>query len=250
MPSAFGRPEAASLLCDPTSTVLPYIRSLILVEGLPDDDLDRDDRDPITRTPAVDSTVYWFNNVLPEIRINDLTALESLSLEALQWESLLSTSRRSIARLCRQLRSLQVVTWDSLDIPCIAVIQLLSAAPSLEHLALRLPEQDIIPPIDPDELPPRSNANATLVLDSFKIDNAVGCYLEGLPRHYSTLRITKLSLRGVGKNDVRAFIPFVRLCETSLQHLSLQLDDPYPVWGEAEGMSPSCAEDTAPSRVW
>ena len=216
-PRAVGVPPAASLLCDPSSTVLPFVRSLILIEGLPETDLDRDDRDPITLDPAVGGTTYWFDDVLPEMRTRELTALERLSVQALQWESLSGSSRSSIVELCRRLHALEVITWDPLDIPCAVVIQLLSAATSLKHFTLRLPEQTIIPPIDPDDLPPPSGADATLALESFRIDNAVGCYLQGLPLHFSTLCITKVSLRGVGKNDVQALLSFVTLCY--LDHL-------------------------------
>lgn len=137
------------------------------------------DRDPFTSVDLAGGyTADWFDDVLPEIRFGDLTALESLSLQALQWESLSSSSRRSIVELCRPLRSLEVITWEPLDIPCAAVNQPLSAAASLEHFALHLPEQTVIPPIYPDELPLPSGTNATLALQSFEINNAMGCYLE------------------------------------------------------------------------
>ena len=236
-PRPVGHPQAASLLCDPTSTVLPYVHSLTLIEGLPEMDLDRDDRDPITLDPAVGYTSYWFDDVLPKIRTRELTALERLSVQAIQWESLSSSSRKSVVDLCPRLRSLEVVTWDPLDIPCVAIIQLFDAATLLKHFTLRLPEPDIIPPIDPDDLPPPSDSNATLALESFQIDNAVGCYLKGLPFHFSTLCITKVTINGIGKNDVQALLSFITLCSASLQHLSLQLEDPYPIWGEVEGTS-------------
>lgn len=239
MPRPVGRPLAASLLCDLTSTVLPYVRNLVLVEGLPEMDLDREDRDTITLDPSVGGTTYWFDDVLPEVRTRDLTALESLSLQALQWESLSSSSRSSTVELCRRLRSLDVITWDPLDIPHTAVIQFLSAATALERFTLHLPEQGIIPPINLDELPPPSGADATLALQVFEVHNAVCWYIQTLPRHFSTLHITEATLRGVGRNHVEALIVFLTLCAPTLHRLSLQLEDPYPIWGEVEGMSAS-----------
>lgn len=67
--------------------------------------------------------------------------------------------------------------------------------------------------------------------------NAVGQYLPAIPRHFSALHITAVALRGVGRNDVEVLISFPISCTPSLQQLSLQLEDPYPTWGEVEGVS-------------
>lgn len=235
-PRSVGRPQTASLLCDPTSTVLPYVHRLVLIEGLPETDLDREERHSITLDPAVGSTAYWLDNVLPEMRIRELTALKSLFVRAIQWESLSSSSRNSLVELCSRLHSLEVITWEASDIPRAAVIELLCAATLLKHFALRLPEQIFTPPPDPDKAPSQ-RADAPPTLMSVELDNTVGWCSQALLLHFSALHITKASLRGVGLYDVKGALSFLVLSSASLQHLSLELDDPWPIWGQLEGVS-------------
>ena len=138
-----GLPPAVTLLCDPTSTVLPYILSLVLFDGVSEKELNRIGQYGSTVPPdgAGAGLNPWCNIALPMIHIQHLTALECPSLNLAQWEFLSSTSQHIILGLYRCVCSLKVANWFTNDFACSAAFDVLSAAVVLERFTLSFGDQ-------------------------------------------------------------------------------------------------------------
>ncbi|KAH9925334.1 uncharacterized protein B0H18DRAFT_1119525 [Fomitopsis serialis] len=148
------------LLCEPASTVLPYIRELHLEEGLKlsVEEQARSDTNesaflaharPQERQP-------WLEAVLPKIRVDGLTALRSLRLKNLDWEQLSARSRSSLVNLCQRLDALELVSFGGTCVPYSTLAELLipfctehafSGMTSLRSLHLEMYDLRYIPAI-------------------------------------------------------------------------------------------------------
>ncbi|KAH9914709.1 uncharacterized protein B0H18DRAFT_1125365 [Fomitopsis serialis] len=227
------QPRSASLLCDPTSTILPYICRLnISLEGL---------------TPEKDGAVYtsnvpwqeaalglwptrglWFDAVLPMMRMHDLTALKTLYISDLSWERLSLESRRGLAILCQRVISLKLSFSGKVPaMPCSSLANLLIAATSLQDLSIHYSCN--VPPTKsrPNPLtPPDAQKPALTSLRSLRLTFQPAhfhTYLPGPP--FQSLQLRELSLGTITHNaHVDLVLPFLRSCAATLERLYLKFE--------------------------
>ncbi|EPT01754.1 hypothetical protein FOMPIDRAFT_100977 [Fomitopsis schrenkii] len=93
-----GFPLAASLLCDPTSAILPFVRRIRFEEGIDLENLYEHDH-RISRYIKVDHGTPFLDDILSAIRIVDLANLQSLEIVDLTWAEISEGSRRSFIKL-------------------------------------------------------------------------------------------------------------------------------------------------------
>ena len=98
-PGVLAKSRSASLLCDPTSAVLPYVRCIYL----------NTDDDYRTRTSEAERVEHnlVLDEILREIRVQDLIALESLRTDDVVWSILSAPSRRALQHLVQHTTSLR-----------------------------------------------------------------------------------------------------------------------------------------------
>lgn len=125
-PCSDGRPQSASFFCDPTSTVLPFIQSLTLIESIGDGNYGG-------------YHSHWLDDALPAIRVSHLTALNRLVVELFQWTELSSSSRSNFMSLLERVTFLRLQPRDNQSLTCSAMAQILASAVSLERFTLLLP---------------------------------------------------------------------------------------------------------------
>ncbi|KAH9843591.1 uncharacterized protein C8Q71DRAFT_719347 [Rhodofomes roseus] len=111
------RGQKLSLISDPSSTILPYVRHLALGEG---------------RGREVDP--YWLDDALPGIRVDDLEGLECLELFEIIWTSLSPESLARLLALCRRPRSVALRLFHNHSV--VPLIHLLQACASAEKFTI------------------------------------------------------------------------------------------------------------------
>jgi len=171
----------ASLLCDASSTVLPFVRHLMIHD------------DYFWRgTLSSPSAPHWLNETLPGIQLHLLTALRSLSLFELCWHDLSQQSQSIIHRLCGRTQCLSV--WNlitrSFDY---AVLDIISGAQTLE--VLKYEDEELLEHFDfhPPEVP--ANWQMPQSLHSLHLDGSFSFILRALihynsPPHVHTLTVS------------------------------------------------------------
>jgi len=200
--------KPCQLLCDSTSTVLPYVRCLRL-------DLFGSSRDS-----ASASELSWLNNTLPRMRLRELTALQHLELRRLRWEYLSPESRACILAACKHVRRL---TLQTLVCPTVTpALEMLSAAPLIERLELsrggRLGEDRAI--LDSSS-PSFVDWRMSGTLRSVAIGIGYPFFLVALGRFAPMLRVHTLSMTYVKWQEARELAAFVKSCGPSLEHVHI-----------------------------
>lgn len=221
-PGMLAKSRLASLLCDPTSAVLLYVRCIYL-------NTDDYSRTQMSEAERVEHNLV-LDEILQEIRVQDPIALESLRTDDVVWSVLSAPSRRALQHLAQHTTSLRFDYPDFgseilLPIPCSAVAQLLGAVPSLQHFTVFLPgpvrEEFEEEGIDAHT---QSSWPEKLALESFEVTDESASYLSCLPVFFPTIQLRKLSLGGFHRGCVLPLITFLNTCATTLECLSLTLN--------------------------
>ncbi|KAH9933315.1 uncharacterized protein B0H18DRAFT_1101996 [Fomitopsis serialis] len=200
--------QPCELLCDSTSTVLPYVRRLRL-------DLGGSSRDSAS-TFAFESP--WLNSMLPRMRLRELTALQHFELRCLRWEYLSPESRACILAACNYVRSLTLQTLVS---PTVSpALEMLSAAPLIEHFELSRSvhigdDRTILDSSSPSFVDWRMPGT----LRSVTIGIRCPFFLVALDRFTPALRIRTLSVTYVEWQEARNVAAFMKSCGPSLEHV-------------------------------
>ena len=248
-PRPGGPPPAASLLCDPTSTVLPYVRRLDILEGLPASREGGEDHNEKPLASGDSMTTFWLDDILPVMRIHELTALESVSLGRLRWDILSHRSRDGIMELCRRIRSLKLSCWVLGDTPCSAVLQMLSAATTLQRFELL--NHWIHPALlREDELPIPPVPGPALVLHSLCISDVANLYLPALQRYFMTIRVSEVVLSSVVTVDMEVVASFLNSCAPSLERVTLRIALPSLRRGRVKGTFAASLVMICISVIW
>lgn len=217
-------PRSTSLLCDSTSTVLPYIRYLHLSGG------------SLAWHPWVavsklsKGPEQCLDDILQKVRFEDLTSLESLRIDDVMWPALCGRSRCVLQYFCRRVTSLKMTYsfhGGNLSPPpmsCSSVAQLLGAATSLQHFTL----SDAVC-FGPDRRIVNVDANTQVswpevsMLESLEVTDDSAWYLSRLPTLFTTVKLRRLTLQGFEEDCVIPLITFLKSCTTTLESLSLGL---------------------------
>ncbi|KAH9830965.1 uncharacterized protein C8Q71DRAFT_315979 [Rhodofomes roseus] len=195
------------LLCDPSSTVLPYVHKLLLMK-----------RDQ--------PHVAWVEDLLPQVRANDLTALRTLWLSNVRWDGLSAASRTSLIHLCRWLTQIGLISkWPDHDARCPFAVELLGASPSLQRFALRCMHEDNHwqSPAQPLDIAPYSHMSTKAAphLRTLEISADVGPLLTVLHTVFPVLHLQELSLGPLYEGTGSLVLSFLRSCAETLVCLSL-----------------------------
>lgn len=229
-PHPHRRPHASFLLCDPTSTVLPYVRRICLVEGVSQEDCL--DQSCVTKGERVP----WLDGVLPHIRIQDLTALQMIYIRDSVWARLSSASVRCLKELCKRVTTLHLSYLHVEGIRCSQLVELLSSSTSLRHLSLSV----IHEPTGPDLGFGDKNytqKRGTLTLSSLSIKYGIHWYLLALTTAFSTPRLTHIEVENIDLHNVSPLVHALKACSATLEHLELRF---YGTWrlGKASVIPP------------
>ena len=215
--------RSTSLLCNLTSTVLPYVRDL---------HLDANEQFPAwANATARARRIQILDDILQRIRVDDLTVLDSLRVDYVMWHLLSAPSRLALQRLCRYITSIHIAypyhgtSGILYPIPCSAIAQLLATAPSLQHFTLvlfpcnrvKLMEEEVSPYI-------RESLPKIMVLKSLKINDNSASYLSHLPPFFPTIQLKELSITSINGDSVKSLYTFLRSCATTLESLTLNFN--------------------------
>lgn len=213
------RPRASSLLCDPSSTILPYVRRICLVEGISTEEC----VDPSHAAQAV--RVPWLDSVLPHIRIDDLTALQMVYIRDSVWRRLSPDSLRCLKELCKRVTTLRLSYLHVEGIRCSQLIELLSST-SLQYLSLSVIHEPVGPDVwFGDERSVRQKTNLTL--PSFTIKYGIHSYLLALTTAFSTPHLTKIEIENIDLHNVGPLVLALKACSATLEDLELRF---YGTW--------------------
>lgn len=229
----FGLPPSSSLLCDPRSTILPFVHMIRFKEGTDFDAAGRLDEPYESGTPFLDA-------ILPVIRIYDLTDLRSLEFVDLTWDKLSIEARRALSHLCRPITSLSLFNIWGQGIPSSGLTELFHAMTGVSSLRVQelygfSPEPDHYTHQDwmwdeDDGHPVQPLAmKVVLPLKSLTID----CWRSLLPFcHRSTLltsftlpHITDLTLGDIHRSNIGGIMYLLRGCASTVEHLQLRFSD-------------------------
>ncbi|KAH9914681.1 uncharacterized protein B0H18DRAFT_1125342 [Fomitopsis serialis] len=221
-------PSHALLLSDPTSTVLPYIRRLYIEEGV-----SKEDWNQFRRLLQTTEMNPWFNDILPSIRVHDLTAMQHLTIHNAVWSNLSDESRCSLASLCQRLVALRLFCIDAVGgIPHASVAELLTAATTLRQLSLFCtPDMEDVDttPQDDDAVPTRPDAQTnapkhSLALRSYSVDGPLCSHLPAFLDAFSPSELEDVTLGSLNESNIRQAISFLKSCSERLVHLSLKFE--------------------------
>lgn len=220
---------STSLVCNPTSTVPPYVRSLHLSTA----DVDKN------TPPWLASGLFGgpgstrrLDDILQTIRVADLTALESLRVDDVTWSALSAPSRCALQQLCQRVTSLHLAypipiavgSQRVQPISCSAVAQLLGTATSLQHFTLSIFSRiGLGVTMIEEEGDPQTRASwrRELALESFEISDLSSSYLSRLTTFFPVVQLKQLTLGGVDPDAMIPLVAIVRSCATMLEALSL-----------------------------
>ncbi|KAH9914684.1 uncharacterized protein B0H18DRAFT_1044225 [Fomitopsis serialis] len=223
--------ESPLLLSDPSSTILPYVRRIDLVEGVVP-------KSVVQFIPAIQSPsdaaqyggIAWLDDILPTIRVHDLTALQWLDLLELCWEELSADSRANLKYLCRRLTTLRHFTCSQ-DNParrCALAVELLDASPSLRtftfhyHEATPTGVATLADDAQPLDLTPYYGMRRTAhPLTKLILSGHLGPIVTCLNIVHPNLRLEELSLAAISPDDEGTAISLLQSCAETLTFLSL-----------------------------
>ncbi|KAI0730370.1 hypothetical protein C8Q72DRAFT_883421 [Fomitopsis betulina] len=128
-------PPSSSLLCDPRSTILPFVDTIRFEEGIdvnvwPQYDTLGYQR----RKTSRENELPFLDNILPKIRFDDLTTLRSIEVLDFNWKELSEESRRAFIELCRPVSSLSLICQRTAVLTSSTLVQLLGAVSPLKLL--------------------------------------------------------------------------------------------------------------------
>lgn len=198
------------LLCDPTSTVLPLVQERRLgdIERYPDSDL------------------LSFNNILPAIRVPDLTVLQSLSFVDFLWAELSEESRCCLKQLCQRVTSLSIHVFCAAEgLSSTELIQLLLAGKSLRKVSITnsglsggYPRHSS-ESYDSDGLAHRTRKVSSIA--SIRLSNSLHAYLPALLATFSFPHLTEVIIEGITLRELDDVMSFLRACSSTVEHLRL-----------------------------
>lgn len=219
-----GLPASTSLLCDPSSTILPLVRTIRFEEGVDFSHWYRQ-AGPATMYMADESDrseIPFLDEVLSTIRIRDLTALHTLEIVDLTWEDLSFDSRTSLIELCRPIASLSLFCELGEGITPSGFVELMNAVTGVAHLRKLYIARYVASETQPIE---RGDAKAILPLTSLTMDSrSIPSFLPGLSSAFTLPHITDLVLRGIDTDTISDVLSLLRGCASSVEHLQLSFD--------------------------
>lgn len=214
-PHSNGRPPSASLICDPTSTVLPFIQRLRVIDGVTKEDAEKS-KHGIAFGGRY--TPHWLDDALPEIRVSQLTGLDELGVEQFKWNEFSPASRSIFMKLIERLSFLRLLPRDDDNgLNHSAVAQILASAVSLESFNLTSPN----PYASADEGEEMNIPTTAIALQSLALVNCVCCYLDTFMFFFPTTRLQKIALDGITVYDVGVIANFLASCADSLESIHL-----------------------------
>jgi len=222
--------ESPLLLSDPSSTILPYVRRIHLVEGMvpkPVAELIPAIHSPSDAAPY--GGIAWLDDILPTIRVHDLTALQWLDLIELRWDELSADSRTNFKYLCQRLTTLRHFTCYT-DGPvrrCAFAIELLDISPSLRAFTFHYSTStggsaSALANAQPLDLTPYYDMRKTAhPLTKLTITGYLGPIITCLNIVHPNLHLEELSLATISPDDEAAVISLLQSCAETLTYLSL-----------------------------
>ncbi|EPT01753.1 hypothetical protein FOMPIDRAFT_91599 [Fomitopsis schrenkii] len=227
-----GLPSSSSLLCDPTSTILPFVHTIRLEEGVDYDVVHEEGLlGPISMyMPAPrESRTPFLDDVLPTIRTRDLTALRSLEVVDLTWAELSTESRRAFFDLCPLITSLSLFCLRGQGISSSGMVELLGGVTevsSLQKLYVSDPHIFVRRYILSDNQPiPSPPTKATISLKSLTMEgDCMTPFLPGLLAVFAFPHITDLILRDIAPDNVGDLVSLLRGCASNVERLQLRFD--------------------------
>ncbi|KAH9933316.1 uncharacterized protein B0H18DRAFT_983022, partial [Fomitopsis serialis] len=205
--------KTRALLCDPTSTVLPYVRHFHLLEG---------------RSGRLHTRPPWLDNTLPCMRFQDLTALRCLELSNVWWQALSRESRACLRAACQPIRCL--ILWDlQLTDALRPVFDIISAAPLLEHLEVLsagYPRKDDRLTIASLRSLPSHKWRMPDTLSSLDIESELSGFFVALGHFTPELHVRTLSVKFVDREHASNVAAFVQSCGSSpMEHVNVSFAD-------------------------
>ena len=193
--------SARSLLCDSTSSVLPFIRNLIIVEG------------------QKYGNTLWLRDSLPRMRLNELANLESLTLDRFDWTNYNIHARAAVLSLMPRVKKLQLLSFYSSSIR--DTLKLLAAAHSLQYLVVTELNDRILHSTTPDSVifahtPKFCDPHGLTFLHTNH-----GALLRTIRCTTSPSHLTNLTVRGIDTTTSREVAALLRANGNTLEHLAL-----------------------------
>lgn len=193
--------RSRALLCDDTSTILPYIRELVI------------DRS------GEDLAGYWPIGPISQMRLAELTSLESLSVISIPWPVLDEPAQAVLCAAFSRIKCLHI-SARILDI-----VWILSAVPLLEDLAYSVcdgAEEDLrtlVACIHEGRIPPTSVPPLKRLA---RVRAQQGELLDALRVLKPDLPITTLVLKQIDDEFIGSIIRFTRHFGAQLEYVSLE----------------------------
>ncbi|TFY52443.1 hypothetical protein EVJ58_g10015 [Rhodofomes roseus] len=172
----------------------------------------------------------WLDDILPTIRVDDLTALRYLDLLEIRWDELTAASRTSLKRLCRNVTMLQHFSSSTIQAGgSVLALELLLASPSLRVFTFESSENsdglNLAPPQRPLNVALYSNMpKVTPPLTRLSVKGHLGEVLAGLQLVCPKMPLEDLTLAKITQEDEDLAISFAQSCADTLTNLSLEYE--------------------------
>ena len=197
------------LLCDPTSAVLPFVREIRF-----------SDKERFLR-----NGIPSFNDILPAIRVSDLSMFQSLTIVDLTWGELSDESQRALIQLYQKITFLSINVWCAPEgISSTELIRILQVAKSLRKLCLINSGLSGGRPHHPSETHDlrRLDKQSMSSITSIRITGSCLCaYVPALLSTFSFPHLTEVALENLTRAAMTGVMSFLRVCSSTLEHLRL-----------------------------